>query len=359
MAVGDQISGIVGTGTVSDPYKPTTFGEFLSCIDVSSAYVCLENDIDVSKDNVYKTGISNYLNIKSAYVYGTAMTYDAATTYNQGDKCTWNDGDHGVCVYTCNVDGTVGIDISDTTHWTRGGSAVKKITGLIITNSAFMHLGSIFICKISNIFFESCVFNKSGGGGNFEGFINGTSNSGSGISYIFNDCSFSVFFNQYSYSPWVVWGYRFTLNRCSMYVKFPGNFVSCMQRLFASSATINNCTIDIEDVAFSGDNGYNTIFGNLKNSSIRLSIYLYLASSDIYISIGNIENSFISITIKGTNTGNPARIQTYTGVSGTNIIDKDVIGNATFGTMASNLIQGTTAQCKDKNWLISQGFFAS
>ena len=353
MAVGDQISGIVGTGTVSDPYKPTTFGEFLSCIDVSSAYVCLENDIDVSKDNVYKTGISNFLNIKSAYVYGAATTYDATTTYNQGDKCTWNDGDHGVCVYTCNVDGTVGIDISDTTHWTRGGSAVKKITGLIITNAAFMRFGSAS-CKVSNIFFESCVFNKSGGG-SYEGFIYG---GGSDDSFVFNDCSFSIFFNQYNNIPWIICS-RATLNRCSMYVKFPGNFVSCMQRLFDSNSKINNCTIDIEDVAFNGDNGYNSTFGHLKNSSIRLSIYLYLASSDIYISIGNIENSFIALTIKGTNTGNPARIQTYTGVSGTNIIDKDVIGNATFGTMASNLIQGTTAQCKDKDWLISQGFFTS
>ena len=45
-------------------------------------------------------------------------------------------------------------------------------------------------------------------------------------------------------------------------------------------------------------------------------------------------------------------------MSGVNIIDKDVAGSIPISTNA-NTIKGTTAQCKDKDWLISQGFFAS
>ena len=360
MAVGESIVGISGTGTVSDPYKPTTFGEFLSCIDVSSAYVCLENDIDVSNDSVYKTGISNYLDIKSTCIFGTAMTYNPATTYNQYDKCTWNDGDHGLCTYTCNVNGTVGIDVSDTTHWTRGGNPTKKITGLMVTHTSFMYMNSA--CEIDNIFFESCVFDKSGG---YNACIYSSANA------VFNDCSMSFFYNQHSMMPFTIaalsTSVSITLNRCSAYFRYNSVDLSSGTEyswIFSGASTyFNNCTVDIENINLMTTTNPqdNPFIKNLNGCSLRCvcNLYAYGDPGTYYNDLGfSGTNSFFSITVDN---AEPNIIFDLYPVNmvGTSVIDKDVIGSQASLQANANVVQGTTAQCKDKNWLISHGFFAS
>ena len=145
---------ISGTGTATDPYIPTTFADFKTCVGQNGVYVCLMQDIDVSKDSVYKTGITQRLDISCRYVYGTAMTYSDTTDYVVGDKCTYNDGEHGLCTYEC-IQACTGIDVTNTEYWTRGGNPTKKITGLIITAddcfSCSQYTNNI---NMSNLFFE-------------------------------------------------------------------------------------------------------------------------------------------------------------------------------------------------------------
>ena len=356
MAVGEGIVGISGTGTASDPYKPTTFGEFLTCINVAGSYVCLENDIDVSKDNVYKTGISNYLEIRSAYIFGTAMTYDASTIYNNGDKCTWNDGDHGLCTYTCNVNGTVGVDVSDTTHWTRGGNPTKKITGLIITAIAFLAFNGYTYGKqtMSNVFFESCVYDKTSN----YGFMIGNTSAPQAQPSIINDCTFSVFYNQHQYCPAIVNDdFYFSFNRCSLNFKYAHENVAYnYNKIFpvSSKNEVRNCTINLDNISIYGSDTNNPQI-NIINSSLRAIISLTNTGSSPYFTFSG-TNSFYAITlIDVTRT----LIIYPTNMYGTSIMDKDVVGTNVLISANSGVIQGTTAQCKDKNWLISQGFFAS
>ena len=350
---------VSGTGTVSDPYIPETFGDFLSVCSQENTYVCLQNDIDVSKDNVYKTGMSSALNIR-ATIYGTAMTYNSATTYNTGDKCTWNDGEHGLCTYTCKVDGTVGIDVSDSTYWTRGGNPIKKITGLIITAGNFINYYHYQYTTMSNIFFESCAFFATGE--SQYAFI-GTSSSNHIIT--FNDCIFSVFYNQFVGSdPSRITRYGTYFNRCSLYFKFNGpdlsNVSTSEYRIVMSNSTyINNCTIDIENISILGVQLASSAiqFGYMNSCSFKMSANLYSGTTgrgavQFY---GN--NCFFAFTALNIETGQTYTFAPYNPI-GVNIIDYEVVGNATI-TPHANLVQGTTAQCKDKDWLISKGFFAS
>ena len=353
---------VSGSGTISDPYIPVTFGDFLSVCGQENKYVCLQNDIDVSKDNVYKTGMSSALNIR-ATVYGTAMTYNSATTYNTGDKCTWNDGEHGLCTYTCKVDGTVGIDVSDSTHWTRGGDPTKKITGLIITAQNFIKYRDNI--SLSNVFFESCAF-----------FGSGTSYSFIGSDYLnfvftFNDCLFSIFYNQVKDasisggSQPRITQHATYLNRCSLYFRFNGPDLSSVVYsssyngyiVFSTDTTINNCTIDIENISLLASDGNARQFGNMTSCSFRLTTNLYSGSSGRTKVLFDGVGCFFTMTALDTEVGVTYTFTPLT-LSGVNIIDYEVVGNATI-TPHANLIQGTTAQCKDKDWLISKGFFAS
>lgn len=368
MAVGDQIAGIVGTGTISDPYKPTTFGEFLSCVVISNAYVCLENDIDVSKDNIYKTGIdySIYMGDGSGttYIYGTAMTYNSSTTYNKDDKCTWNDGEHGLCTYTCKVDGTVGIDVSDSTHWTRGGSPIKKITGLISRGPDGVFNYKIPDTTFSNIFFESLVFFGSNNALFRCQYNNRT--------LTLNDCILSCFYKQsQNYAPQIIAG-RAILNRCSLYIKFSGPDLSSLQsntfKLYYNSSglpTLNNCTCDYENVSLMGCNGIpsDNAFGIMHNCSIRCVCNIYTFSSYIRLVIGDADSygNFFALTANYVEDADSGVFCYGTGV---NIADSEAIGEFSYisnnpGYGYASTVFGTTAQCKDKDWLISQGFFAS
>lgn len=350
---------VSGTGTINDPYIPVTFGDFLSVCGQENTYVCLQNDIDVSKDNVYKTGMSSALNIR-ATIYGTAMTYNSGTTYNTGDKCTWNDGEHGLCTYTCKVDGTVGIDVSDTTYWTRGGDPTKKITGLIITAGSFISYFHYQYLTMQNIFFESCAFF---GTGNNYSFINPSSTN----HYLtFNDCKFSIFYMQSvgaNYCPKITY-YTQTFNRCSLYFRFNGPDLSNVSyndywRIFSTATTLNNCTIDIENISIlaSSVGDSSSQFGSMILSSFRLTTNIYSGTTVRNNVRFNGTNCFFALTALNIETGETYTFSPNT-LTGVNIIDSDVRGNASIGGHA-NLVQGTTAQCKDKDWLISQGFFAS
>lgn len=344
---------ISGTGTAADPYIPTTFADFLTCIGQTGVYVCLMQDIDVSKDSIYKTGITEPLTISCRYVYGTAMTYSSTTAYAQDDKCTYNDGEHGLCTYTC-IQPCTGIDVTNTEYWTRGGNPTKKITGLVITAVlCFRFNQSSNDIDMSNLFFESCVWDKTQ---NNEMFSNTA-----GRDVTINDCAFSMFYNQHSYNPVICMQGVFKFNRCSMYIKYPGNFVTYGQsysNVLTRSGSFNNCTIDIEDVGLTCDSvgGQNQTYNSIVNSSIRITAYITTNGGNKYIGFTT-TGSFSAITVLGVS-GDTGCILTPLYMNGTNIIDKDVIGQSTLGTHA-NLIQGTTEQCKDKDWLISKGFFTS
>ena len=352
---------ISGDGTAAHPYVPTTFADFKTCVAQAGVYVCLMQDIDVSKDSVYKTGITGRLLIQCRYVYGTAMTYSDTTAYEQYDKCTYNDGEHGLCTYTC-IQACTGIDVTNTEYWTRGGNPTKKITGLVITaNQCFAFIQSNNNINISNLFFESCAWDKTDNNDLFTAYNTGTNK------VTINDCAFSMFYNQHNYSPTICTNGEIIFNRCSLYMKYPGNYITYghgyTNALIRSS--FNNCTIDIEDVGLCCDSagGQNLTYGNgsypIVNSSIRVKAYVTTnGGSNKYIGFAT-TGSFSAITILGVSGDTECLLVPITYyMNGTNIIDKDVVGQATLGTTA-NLIQGTTAQCKDKDWLTSQGFFTS
>jgi hypothetical protein len=351
---------VSGSGTISDPYIPVTFGDFLSVCGQENKYVCLQNDIDVSKDNVYKTGITSPLNIR-ATIYGTAMTYNSSTTYNTGDKCTWNDGEHGLCTYTCKVDGTVGIDVSDSTHWTRGGSPIKKITGLIITANSFIIYYHYQYTTMSNIFFESCAFFSTGG--RYSTFIDtGSTNH----IMIFNDCIFSVFYNQVigTNAPCLT-EYETYFNRCSLYFRFNGPDLSNVSyndywRIISTTTYMNNCTVDIENISIlaTGSSDSQPQFGNMTSCSFRMTCNAYSGTASRSDIIFKGSNCFFVLTAMNIESEQSYTFKPTSSLTGVNIIDYEAVGNATI-TPHANLIQGTTAQCKDKDWLISQGFFAS
>lgn len=348
---------ISGTGTATDPYIPTTFADFKTCVGQTGVYVCLMQDIDVSKDSIYKTGITEPLTISCRYVYGTAMTYSSTTAYAQDDKCTYNDGEHGLCTYTC-IQPCTGIDVTNTEYWTRGGNPTKKITGLVITAVlCFRFNQSSNDIDMSNLFFESCVWDKTQ---NNEMFSNTA-----GRDVTINDCAFSMFYNQHDYNALICTSSAFKFNRCSLYVRYPGNFISAgvtYSNRINTDSYFNNCTLDIENVGICGDNGYTPFTGGegrFVNSSLRVTAYITLSSNSRYFTHTS-TGSFAAITILGVRgDGLSCLIYPYGAyMHGTNIIDKDVVGQATLGTSV-NLIQGTTEQCKDKDWLTSQGFFTS
>ncbi len=349
---------ISGTGTAADPYIPTTFADFRTCVGRLNAYVCLTQDIDVSKDSLYKTGITSSLEIRCRYVYGTAMTYSSATSYTVGSRCTYNDGEHGLCTYEC-IQACTGVDVTNTEYWTRGGNPTKKITGLIITAEYCFNCNPYNNeISMANLFFESWVWDKTSN--TTEMFTGNTSYSSMNI--IFNDCSFSMFYNQHSYEAPITDSCTFKFNRCSLYIKFSHSISGNQSNPYmavGSKTSFNNCTIDMSDLCVFTASSSEFIRG-LTNSSIRVVCDVaYSSSGNKIIFAGT--NSFFAVTVRnvyGTYYSNVA----FSGgtFSGTNIIDKDVIGNMTLNTSSiQNLIAGTTEQCKDKDWLTSKGFFTS
>lgn len=347
---------ISGTGTAADPYIPTTFADFKTCVGRLNAYVCLTQDIDVSKDSVYKTGITESLKILCRYVYGTAMTYSSSTSYAVGNKCTYNDGEHGLCTYEC-IQACTGVDVTNTEYWTRGGNPTKKITGLIITaDYCFDYNPYNNEITMANLFFESCVWDKTADG--TEMFGGNTSYSDRTIRL--NDCSFSMFYNQHSYKAPITDSCTFIFNRCSMYIKFShsisGNQSSSYQTV-GRKTSFNNCTIDMSDLCVTTTSSYEFMRG-LTNSSVHVVCDAAYSSNDNTIQIYG-TNSFYAITVRNVYGTYYSNVVLDGRFSGTNIIDKDVLGNITLKSSVQNLIAGTTEQCKDKDWLTSKGFFTS
>lgn len=284
------------------------------------------------------------------------MTYSSTTAYAVGNKCTYNDGEHGLCTYEC-IQACTGIDVTNTEYWTRGGNPIKKITGLMITAPY------CFNCNpynneiaMANLFFESCVFDKTYD--ESEMFSGNTSYSSTNIR--FNDCSFSMFYNQHAYSAYITDSCTFIFNRCSIYIKFShsisGN--SSPYNAVGSRTSFNNCTIDMSDLCLVTGVSYWFMQG-LTNSSLHLVCDVAYSSNGNQIKFYS-TNSFYAVTVRnvyGTYYSNVAFDGTF---SGTNIIDSDVIGNMTLNVSSiQNLIAGTTEQCKDKDWLTSKGFFTS
>lgn len=347
---------ISGTGTAADPYIPTTFADFKTCVGRTGAYVCLTQDIDVSKDSVYKTGTTASLDILCRYVYGTAMTYSSSTSYAVGDKCTYNDGEHGLCTYEC-IQACTGIDVSNSEYWTRGGNPTKKITGLIITNNY------CFSCNpynneitMANLFFESCVWDKTY---NNTSMLSGNTSYGTRAIRL-NDCSFSMFYNQHSYQACITDTCTFIFNRCSLYIKFSHNISGNQSSSCAavgSNTSFNNCTIDMNDLCVTTSMSYYFMRG-LTNSSVHVVCDVAYSSNGNWIQFYG-TNSFFAVTVRNVY-GTYYNEVVFNGTfSGTNIIDKDVMGNMSLYPNLNNLITGTTEQCKDKDWLISKGFFTS
>ena len=347
---------ISGTGTASDPYIPTTFADFRTCVGRLNAYVCLTQDIDVSKDSVYKTGITESLEIRCRYVYGTAMTYSSTTSYAVGNKCTYNDGEHGLCTYEC-IQACTGVDVTNTEYWTRGGNPTKKITGLIITAQYCFNCNPYNNeISMANLFFESWVWDKTYD--TTEMFTGNTSYSSTNIT--FNDCSFSMFYNQHSYEACITDSCTFIFNRCSMYIKFSHSISgnqSSTYGVIGSRTSFNNCTIDMSDLCVTTSNSTEFIRGLINSSVHVVCDVAYFSNGNKIIFAGT--NSFFAVTVRNVYGNYYSNVVFNGDFTGTNIIDKDVIGNMTLTSGIQNLISGTTEQCKDKDWLTSKGFFTS
>jgi len=349
---------ISGTGTATDPYIPTTFADFKTCVGQAGVYVCLMQDIDVSKDSIYKTGITEPLTILCRYVYGTAMTYSDTTAYAVNDKCTYNDGEHGLCTYTC-IQACTGIDVSNSEYWTRGGNPTKKITGLIITSSTYFNFDqSSNEITLSNLFFESCVFDKTLDNSMLYGK---PAVSYSNIPITMNDCSFSMFYNQHSYKHTITNSATFIFNRCSIYFKFihtiSGNMINHYEAI-GSGTRFNNCTIDINGLCAPTSNAYYAMRGLVNSSLHMVCDCAYTSSGNELMFSGT--NSFFAITLRNIYGTYYSDVQFNGSFTGVNILDRDVVGNLLFTQYSvQNLVTGTTEQCKDKDWLISQGFFTS
>ena len=211
---------------------------------------------------------------------------------------------------------------------------------------------------MSNIFFESCVFFGTGA----HSFIEASSTN---HIITFNDCIFSIFYKQGvgTYSPRIT-HYETNFNRCSLYFRFNGPDLSNVSyndywRILSTSTYMTNCTTDIENISIlavsPGDSSPQ--FGNMTSCSLRVVCNVYSGTTTRSCVTFNGSNCFFALTAMNIESG-----QTYTfkpnSLSGVNIIDYTVAGGATI-TSHANLVQGTTSQCKDKDWLISQGFFAS
>lgn len=372
MAVGDAIPGASGTGTALDPYIPTNIASFISAVGTAGAYVCLLQDIDVSHDAVYKTGITSHVAINCTYLYGTAKTFDMSVTYNRNDVCTFNDGENGLHTYTCQADGVVGIDVSDTTYWTPGGDPTKKITGLIVTSQYFIKApgsGMTGTINVSNIFFESCVFYKTSSSTSLFG------ESNTGHNPTFSDCIFSFLYIQHLYSPAITdmssSNSDMYFNRCSFYIKYChdpidglyGTGSAGLSNLLSSKTHATNCTFDLENFCTylsSSTTTYNISGANMSMCSFRITTSVIKAASASTSGIFRINGTtscFYAISIIGGSDPIPWYIS-FSNLSGVNIVDSEVAGLATVNS-ATNLTTGTTAQCKDKDWLISQGFLTS
>lgn len=61
---------MTGTGTQIDPYIVSTFGDFLTAIETSGAYVELNEDINIAEDETYKHGLTIAVNFNCANVDG-------------------------------------------------------------------------------------------------------------------------------------------------------------------------------------------------------------------------------------------------------------------------------------------------
>lgn len=65
---------MTGTGTQTDPYCPDNWGEFVTAIGKSGAYVsCPENAVWDMND-VLPSGISSNIKVKCSYIYGNGLT---------------------------------------------------------------------------------------------------------------------------------------------------------------------------------------------------------------------------------------------------------------------------------------------
>ena len=372
MAVGEAIPGASGTGTALDPYIPTNFASFISAVGTAQAYVCLLQDIDVSHDAVYKTGITSPVAINCTYLYGTAKTFDMSVTYNKDDVCTFNDGENGLRTYTCQADGVVGIDVSDTTYWTPGGDPTKKITGLIVTSTYFIRApgsGMSGTINVSNIFFESCVFYKT----SVQTSLFGVSNSSHNPT--FSDCIFSFLYIQHLYTPAITdmssSNFDMYFNRCSFYIKYSHDPIEGLYgsnssaNLLSSKTHATNCTFDLDNFCTylsTSTTTYSIGGSNVSMCSFRITASLIKASSNSSsgtFRINGTTSCFYAVSIIGVSDTSIPWYIAFSGLSGVNIVDSEVVGNLATVNSATNLITGTTAQCKDKDWLISQGFLTS
>ena len=148
-----------------------------------------------------------------------------------------------------------------------------------------------------------------------------------------------------------------------MYIKFThsisGNQSSEHGDLVGGNTSFNNCTIDIDGLCTTTTYSYNYVARGFTNSSLHLvcDVAYYTGGNKLQFS-GT--NSFYAITVRNVY-GNAYSNVVFNGTfSGTNIIDSDVVGNMTLNASSiQNLTAGTTEQCKDKDWLISKGFFTS
>jgi len=105
-------------------------------------------------------------------------------------------------------------------------------------------------------------------------------------------------------------------------------------------------------------NAYYAMRGLVNSSLHMVCDCAYTSSGNELMFSGT--NSFFAITLRNIYGTYYSDVQFNGSFTGVNILDRDVVGNLLFTQYSvQNLVTGTTEQCKDKDWLISQGFFTS
>ena len=283
---------ITGTGTQADPYKPTTWEEFLSCTTTDSVYTELpEGGGTFDMNDYYPEGIAETIPLRG-FISGNGWTIKNAACYT--------------------ADAAFRISLNDT---------LGEISNLNFQNIRYQPTGSGYraLFQTESTTFSGTAFKLC----SFSGIADNTSSSGNGYTSLFGIDAYG------------------TVYRCSFNIKTIGNS--------AGTGTTSGVGIAM------GMTAYNNWNAKLQYCNIKISgeeywhgVYLdisYLTgtgSSRISLLHGNESVIDCEASVITNAYGNQTKILINTGKYS--------------GTIPSGCIGVTTEQLKDAEYLASLGF---
>lgn len=366
-----------GTGTTQDPYLVYTIEGLLYCIDQVGATVLVVNDLDAKHDPTYRESVPQ-LNLKCSVISGKAFPYDSSKQYQIGDKCTFNDPDYGNLIYTCKSD-CIGVAPTNTEYFNPGESAYVSLAGFKVTGTYFITASEVASCTVTNIFIESGIHTKTAYKTAGSTFQVGQYDSGGGVmvssKVYYNDCKFSMCISFNGQSCNVDSSSNIYKNRCSEYYVMLGS--SIWEQVGGSSQASNvssqifcasrySCTVEFYNSVMMGQLTGETLsaqsaslVNNASYSSFVGEVKLKRCawkSNCGYLVFVNSSNCFYSVSVSGLNGASLVNSGTrFINASGVSIYNNDT--PHTDSMVYVDAVKSATAeQCKDREWLISQGF---